>query len=59
MVQSQSLKPEGVADIPENFLPEFSLTLLEERDNIFHKKSNTRLSTSDLALLSGKNCIVL
>ena len=34
MVQSQSLKPEGVADIPENFLPEFSLTLLEERQYI-------------------------
>ena len=29
MVQSQSLKPEGVAEIPENILPEFSLILLE------------------------------
>ena len=28
MVQSQSLKP-GVAEIPENILPEFSLILLE------------------------------
>ena len=38
MVQPQSLKPEGVADISENFLPEFSLILLEERDNTCHKK---------------------
>ena len=34
MVQPQSLKPEGVADIPENFLPEFS----QERDNTCHQK---------------------
>ena len=38
MVQSQSLKPEGVAEIPENILPGFSLILLKGRDNICHKK---------------------
>ena len=38
MVQSLSLKPESVAGIPENILPEFSLILLEGRDNTCHKK---------------------
>ena len=38
MVQSQSLKPEGVAEIPENILPGFSLILLKGRDNTCHKK---------------------
>ena len=37
-LQSQSLKPEGVAEIPENILPEFSLILLEGRENACHKK---------------------
>ena len=41
-LQSQTLKPEGVAEIPENILPEFSLILLEGRDNACHKKSNPR-----------------
>ena len=50
-LQSQSLKPEGVAEIPENILPEFSLILLEGRDTACHKKSNPRLLISDLALL--------
>ena len=59
MVQSQSLKPEGVAEIPENILSEFSLILLEGRDNTRHKKSNPWLLISDLALLSGKNCLIL
>ena len=59
MVQSQSLKPEGVAEIPENILSEFSLILLEGRDNTCHKKSNPWLLISDLALLSGKNCLIL
>ena len=59
MVQSQSLKPEGVAEIPENILSEFSLKLLEGRDNTCHKKSNPWLLISDLALLSGKNCLIL
>ena len=53
------MKPEGVAEIPENILLEFSLILLEERDNTFHKKSNLRILISDLALLSGKNCLIL
>ena len=59
MVQSQSLKPEGVAEIPDNILPEFSLILLEGRDNTCYRKSNPRLLISDLALLSGKNCLIL
>ena len=59
MVQSQSLKPEGVAEIPENILSEVSLILLEGRDNTCHKKSNPWLLISDLALLSGKNCLIL
>ena len=37
-LQSQSLKPESVAEIPENILPEFSLSLLERRENACHKK---------------------
>ena len=36
MVQSQSLKPEGVTEIPENILPEFSLMLLEGRSNTYN-----------------------
>ena len=36
--QSQSLKPESVAEIPENILLEFSLILLEGRYNVWHKK---------------------
>ena len=28
-LQSQSLKPEGLAEIPENILPEFSIISLE------------------------------
>ena len=32
-LQSQSLMPESVAEIPENNLPEFSLMLLEGREN--------------------------
>ena len=59
MVQSQSLKPEGVAEIPENILSEFSLILLEGRDNTYHKKSNPWLLCSDLALLSGKKFLRL
>ena len=59
MVQSQSLKPEGVAEIPDNILPEFSLILLEGRDNTCYRKSNPRLLISDLALLSGRNCLIL
>ena len=35
---SQSLKSEGVAEIPENILPEFSLIFLEGRENACHKK---------------------
>ena len=58
-MQSQSLKPEGVAEIPENILPEFSLILLEGRENACHKKSNPRQLISDLALLSGKNWLNL
>ena len=58
-MQSQSLKPEGVAEIPENILPEFSLMLLEGRENACHKKSNPRQLISDLALLSGKNWLNL
>ena len=37
-LQSQSLKPEGVVEIPENILTDFSRILLEERDNACHKK---------------------
>ena len=37
-LQSQSLKPENVVEIPENILPGFSLISLEERDNACHKK---------------------
>ena len=59
MVQSQSLKPEGVAEIPDNILPEFSLILLQGRDNTCYRKSNPRLLISDLALLSGRNCLIL
>ena len=59
MVQSQSLKPEGVAEIPDNILPEFSLILLEGRNNTCYRKSNPRLLISDLALLSGRNCLIL
>ena len=59
MVQSQSLKPDGVAEIPDNILLELSLVLLEGRDNTCYRKSNPRLLISDLALLSGKNCLIL
>ena len=58
-LQSQSLKPEGVAEIPENILPEFSFILMEGRDNACHKEGNPRLLISDLALLSGKNWLNL
>ena len=51
--------PEGVAEIPENILPEFSLMLLEGRENACHRKSNPRQLISDLALLSGKNWLNL
>ena len=54
-LQSQSLKPEGVAEILENILPEFFPILMEGRDNACHKKSNPRLLISDLTLLSGEN----
>ena len=37
MVQSQYLKSEGVAVIPENILPEFSFVLLEGRYNFINK----------------------
>ena len=37
-LQSQSLKPQGVAEIQVNILPEFSLMLLEGRKNACHKK---------------------
>ena len=58
-LQSQSLKPEGVAEIPENILPEFSLMLLEGRENACYKKSNPRQLISGVALLSGKNWLNL
>ena len=58
-LQSQSLKPEGVAEVPGNILPEFLLILLEGRDNACHKKSNSRQLISDVALLSGKNWLNL
>ena len=51
-LQSQSLKPEGVAEIPENILSEFSY--VNGRDNACHKNRNPRILISDLALLSGK-----
>ena len=44
MVQSQSLKPEGVAKIPENISQEFPLILLEGRDNTCHKKVTSALN---------------
>ena len=47
MVQSQSLKPDGVAEIPDNILLELSLVLLEGRDNTCYRKSNPRLLISD------------
>ena len=50
-LQSQSLKPEAVAEILENILSEFSLILLKGRGKACHKKSNPRLLISDLALL--------
>ena len=37
-LQSQFSKPEDVAEIPENILLEFSLILLEGRENACHKK---------------------
>ena len=52
------MKPEGVAEIPQNILTEFSLILLEG-DNAYHKKGNPRLLISDLALLSGKSWLNL
>ena len=54
MVQSQFLKPEGVLEVSENNLPEFSLIILEGRDNTCHKKGNSQLLISNLTLLSGK-----
>ena len=59
MVQSQSLKPEGVVEASENILPEFSLIILEGRDNTCHKKGNSQLLISNLTLLSGRNCLIL
>ena len=59
MVQSQSLKPDGVAEIPDNILLELSLILLEGRNNTCYRKSNPRLLISDMALLSGRNCLIL
>ena len=41
-LQPQSLMPEGIAEIPENILPEFSLMLLKGKENSCHKKSNPR-----------------
>ena len=58
-LQSQSLKPEGVAEVPGNKLPEFLLILLEGRDMACHKKRNSRQLISDVALLSGKNWLNL
>ena len=58
-LQSQSLKPEGVAEIPENILPEFSLILPEGKNNACHEKCNPRQLISDLALLSGTNLLNL
>ena len=53
------MKLEGVAEIPENILPEFSLISLEGRDKACHKKSNPRQLISELALFSGKNWLFL
>ena len=39
---SQSLKLEGIAKILENILPEFSLILLERRDNACHTNVTLR-----------------
>ena len=58
-MQSQSLKPEGVAEIPENILPEFFLILQEGKNNACHEKCNPRQLISDLALLSGTNLLNL
>ena len=58
-LQSQSLKPEGVAEIPENILPEFSLILPAGKNNACHEKCNPRQLISDLALLSGTNLLNL
>ena len=58
-LQSQSLKPEGVAEVPGNILPEFLLILLEGRDNACHKKSNSWQLIFNVALLSGKNWLNL
>ena len=58
-LQSQSLKPEGVAEVPGNILPEFLLILLEGRENACHKKNNSRQLISNVALLSGKNWLNL
>ena len=44
-LQSQSLMPEGVVEIPENFLPEFVLILLEERDNACLKVTKVTLGS--------------
>ena len=41
-LQSQSLKPEGVVEIPENILPEFSLILPEGKNNACHEKCSPR-----------------
>ena len=57
--QSQSLKPEGLAEVPRNILPEFLLILLEGRENACHKKSTSRQLICDVALLSGKNWLNL
>ena len=58
-LQSQSWKPEGVAEVPGNVLPEFLLILLEGRDNACHEKSNSRQLISYVALLYGKNWLNL
>ena len=43
-LQSQYMKTEFVAEIPENILPEFSLILLEGTDNACHKKVTSALN---------------
>ena len=43
-LQSQYLKTEFVAEIPENILLEFSLILLEGTDNACHKKVTSALN---------------
>ena len=58
-MQSQSLKPEGFAEVPGNILPEFLPILLEGRENACHQKRNSRQLISDVALLSGKNWLNL